>query len=332
MSFTNFIDTISLSLYGTLTITLFYYLLKPLFVKMKDEPEIYPYSTVDEIPFKLDERIKHYENLSQTITKIDSEYPFIIRLDGRCFSKFTKKLKKYNNQPFSMEFKEAMIKTCHDLLHEFKPTTVYTHSDEITMIFNNTVSDNGVNYPHIFGGRVFKILSLVSSFASVRFNNNLKLPITPSDFSKKVSIIHNPTFDARIIVFPKDHEIVNHMIWRSKYDCYRNFVGMYAQKYMSHKKLNNMSTNDRIQYLKVYDIFLDTDDNYIDQSLKYGLFMKLHISQNTTDNLTSFYIFKNINYSENLYDFLLAKNDSYVNIDNLNIHDPIILEISNMIY
>jgi tRNA(His) 5'-end guanylyltransferase len=307
-------------------------------MRKRVEPQIYKYD-ISEIPSKLDERMKYYENLSQTITKIDPTYPFIVRLDGRCFSKFTKKLKKINNQPYSTDFKEAMVKTCHDLLQEFRPSTIYTHSDEITMIFDRAISDNGFIHAHLFGGRVFKILSLISSFASVRFNNNINTTNVQSDFSKKVSIVHNPTFDARIIVFPEDHEIVNHMIWRSKYDCYRNFVSMYAMQYMSKKQLNNISTPDRIESLKSFGVFLD--DYKIDQSLKHGIFMKLHVpqnndesqkdnifmklhvSQNNDESLTSFYVFKNLNYSEYMYEFLLAKNDSYIDINDLHIHDVI---------
>ena len=237
------LDVSLITMFFGITFTLFGYMIKPLFEK-KENKIIYPYP-IEDLPISLDERIKYYEEMSQHITTIDPIQPYIVRLDGRSFSRFTKKYKTNENVPYSIEFKKAMIQTCHDILHEFRPTTIYTHSDEITLIFKNAISDNGIIHKHLFGGRTFKIISLISSYASVRFNHNMNITKNSSEFVGSVNVNQNPTFDARIIVFPEEYEILNHMIWRSKGDCTRNFISMFAEKYISKKSIKHLKTNER---------------------------------------------------------------------------------------
>ena len=69
--------------------------------------------------------MKSYEKCST----LDRNQPFILRLDGKNFSKLTRGLKK----PFDTSFLDAMIFT---LMEEFRPSTGYCHSDEISLVFN----------------------------------------------------------------------------------------------------------------------------------------------------------------------------------------------------
>ena len=113
---------------------------------------------------KLGDRMKKYEaDMDYRILPCES---FIVRLDGRSFSKFTKKFYK----PFDIVFVKAMCKTMTDLVDEFDVQTGYTHSDEITLIFNSKCSKE--EYAlfllgqvekkdlriHLFDGRIQKIL------------------------------------------------------------------------------------------------------------------------------------------------------------------------------
>jgi hypothetical protein len=45
-------------------------------------------------------------------------------------------------------------------------------------------------------------------------------------------------FDGRILIFENDEtsEIMNHMIWRSVYDCSRNTISSYARYIIKSKK------------------------------------------------------------------------------------------------
>jgi tRNA(His) 5'-end guanylyltransferase len=321
------IDISLILLFCSSTLILFLYMIKPLFYRNENKYKLNYPDICDKLPVNLDERIKYYEKQSQTITQIGPEYPFIIRLDGRAFTKFTKQFKKINKDiPYSIEFKTAMIKTCHDLLHEFNPSTVYTHSDEITMIFNSAIVEDNI-HQHIFGGKVFKLLSLISAFASVRFNANLNIQKNDSTFNTKVKINENPTFDAIVIVFPKSYEIVNHMMWRSKGDCTRNFISMFAEKFIPKKQLQHMNLTTRIENLQKIGINLSGEN--IDYSLKHGIFIKKCSPTINGEIITNFYVFKNYKFAEDMLNFLLCDHGNKYNMENLSSMNPIVYDITN---
>lgn len=295
-----------------------------------------PYLTKNKnyIPVSLAERMKYYEDLSKTVIKVNSKQPFAVRLDGRAFSKFTKQFKKYSethyNVPYSPEFKRAMLLTTHDIIHEYSASCGYTHSDEMTIIFSACVTENST---HNFDGKVIKILTTMSSFATERFNyymtneiNILKEKLNEcitnnydiiEHLSKPTKVMSVATFDARLIVFPIDkiNEIGNLLLWRSKNDCSRNFVSMFAEKYIGKNKLESLNTSQRIEQLinKGYLGFTQDDEN-LDYSLKFGVFMKrnersnkiLENQQNERKSIaTNFYVFKNLLYSSDFVNFLL---------------------------
>lgn len=278
------------------------------------------------VPFGLGERMKYYEEQSRKLEVIPNDRPFIVRLDGRAFSNFTRKYKKIAKDtldlPYSKEFKHAMLLTANDLLHEFNCTTAYTHSDEITLIFNNINPES----QYIFDGKVYKLLSLIPSFACGSFMLHFSEELINSGIQseenkenkenskcdkliKKLLEPNNidsiPTFDARIIVFPKEkeYEIVNHMIWRSKGDCIRNFISLYAETYLGKKNILGMSNVERLEKLK--EKGYDLNGENIDYSLKYGTFLKY----NTKSNQVEFYVFKQISFTSYMYNFLTKKQD-----------------------
>ena len=154
----------------------------------------------------LGDRMKQYE--SEMDLRIKPYESFVIRLDGRSFSKFTKGFSK----PFDINFIKVMSMTMGDLVKKFEAQTGYTHSDEITLIFAPRCSkeefdlldnlvDNLINNStnnstqcakiqpvesvqqnqqnqytqakiissHPFDGRVQKLLSLTSSYCSVNY-------------------------------------------------------------------------------------------------------------------------------------------------------------------
>ena len=74
-------------------------------------------------------RMKAYEEPLDHV--VDPNLPFIIRLDGHKFSKFTKGFRK----PFDVRLHRAMVRSACDVLSELRPTVAYTQSDEITFVF-----------------------------------------------------------------------------------------------------------------------------------------------------------------------------------------------------
>ncbi len=197
----------------------------------------------------LDTRMRNYEELSYGIKKVDPSSPFIIRLDGNGFSKFTRNLEK----PFDIKFSNAMIETCKDLVNKFGASTGYTHSDEITLIFPRCNEES----VHMHNGKTMKLVSLTAAYCSVRFNYHLKTD---------QSVI----FDSRIIVYPEPYEILNHMLWRSMYDCYRNCVSTYADTYVGKKKTMGVKIKERIKMLEEIGINFEN----VDEHWKHGTYIK----------------------------------------------------------
>lgn len=299
------------------------------------------------VPVDLGERMKYYEAMSENISVVEPEQSFVIRIDGRAFSKYTKSLKalsqKTHDVPYSPEFKRCMLLTANSLLREFRPSTVYTHSDEITLIFSPSVDKNGYSTPHAYDGKVRKLLSLIPSYASVVFKTNIdremELVYGKSTEYKNVSkqlqseytCGEVPTFDARLIVFPEDYEIVNCIMWRSKGDCTRNFVAMFSDKYLSKKSTHQVSTKDRIIMLREKGFELEGED--VDISMKYGTMLKINGEKrgNTDDACSVFYSFKNFKFSNEMLDFLLAKN-SLVGVDKLSICQPVVHDYHKLFF
>jgi tRNA(His) guanylyltransferase len=284
----------------------------------------------------LGDRMKKYEdeNTKPNIRPCDS---FIVRLDGRSFSKFTKRLVK----PFDILFVKAMCLTTKDLVKEFDAQTGYTHSDEITLIFNSKCSNDEfldhMDYfdrskngkckcrtniyitNHLFNGRIHKILSLISSYCSVRFNYHLEKLIEPVQHEYDVKFIelvqsHKQMFDSRILVFDEflKYEVLNHQIWRSVQDCYRNAITAYAHTYFGYQKIMNKKSTEMIEMLKNEKNLDWNDETQIPLFIKHGLYCKkIKIQKKVGDNVAirtecAFAQYK-INYSEDNLNVLLSK-------------------------
>jgi tRNA(His) guanylyltransferase len=224
----------------------------------------------------LGDRMKTYEKESMDISQIDPSSSYILRLDGSCFSKFTKPFKK----PFDDIFLRIMINTTKDLLQHTKAVTAYTHSDEITLVFDKAEKNDDIERVHIYNGRVFKIISLTAGYCSARFNYWLQYYLkdikdATDDYYDKRDTINriaksSPCFDCRLIVFPNNEEIVNHMIWRSIHDCYRNCIQGHGQHKYGPKNifgLNNKQIKD-----KLYTDGINIDE--IPLHYRYGTFIK----------------------------------------------------------
>jgi tRNA(His) 5'-end guanylyltransferase len=261
------------------------------------------------VPAELGERMKYYEELSQYYDVIPKDSPFIVRLDGRAFTNLTSNLKKLEEEPnavYSKKVQTAMVLTAQNLQKEFKCSTAYTHSDEITLIFDKSKIKNGTE--HLFGGRVFKLISTTASCASVSFLNNLRKLYGDDKLGHDI----NPTFDARVIVFPigKEYEIVNHMIWRSKGDCQRKFIAMYSEKILGKKYVHGMLNETRIKVLK--ELGLDINSPNMNFPLKHGVFIKF--DRSTMDY--TYWVFKNISFSMDLLKFFTENHDSDLYLSN----------------
>lgn len=209
--------------------------------------------------------MKAIESMGWTMGFVDPTSLYVVRLDGRKFSTFTRGFAR----PFDMLFAAAMVLTMNDMVNEFHATTGYTHSDEISLVFRPARKDDGDpkdRGEHLFGGRVHKLLSIMAGYCSVRFNVHISTLVrcAPTDvhapaytdaFRQKVSEMAQ-CFDARILVFGGDGDeapaLVDYFHWRSVTDCNRNAIATYGRHF-----LGKRVTYDEMNCAQVRALLLD---------------------------------------------------------------------------
>ncbi len=253
----------------------------------------------------LGDRMKMYEKLSENMSSILPYLPYVARLDGKSFSKFTSGFKK----PFDSIIIRSMVSTMNDLMEEFNAKTGYCHSDEITLIFppvctKKDYEDNiipGEMKTHEFSGRIMKLCSVYSGMCSVRFNYHINkelekiININPGEYKKStIEAVrsYRCCFDSRIIVFPEDksYEVCNHMIWRSLYDCNRNCVQAYAHHYLGNKNVHKKNNVEMIEMLKIKNI--NWDD--VPLAHKHGIYAKMVLIKKKSEDGKTEYIRRDI--------------------------------------
>ena len=235
----------------------------------------------------LGDRMKNYEK--QYEQSISTDENIVIRIDGHKFSKYTKGFKR----PFDEILSKAMEQTTKDLVQEFQAVVGYTQSDEITLVipspkpkkehYNKLPSQD---LKHAYNGRIQKMASLASGFATMAFNKNLE-ELSLDFYQRKIlcfsakkedyeyndmmeTKIFKAWFDARVYSVPNDIEAFNSVLWRY-HDCIKNSKSMVAQTYCSHKSLNKKSGEEQIRFC------LETtgeDYNNIEERYKSGIFIK----------------------------------------------------------
>lgn len=200
----------------------------------------------------LGDRIKSYEKINTSLVA-SKTLPLVVRLDGKNFSSFTRKITRDAN-PFSIGFCKIMQATANHLLNEFHAKVVYTVSDEITLVFINSEKSQ-----HPFGGKLFKIQSLMAATASTYFISQLATFIP-----EKIGTM--PIFDCRAFSVPNIMEAYNSILWRCQ-DGFRNAVSTVARLYYSETQLFKKTTRE--QLIKLKDKGIDFEASY-DAMFKYG--------------------------------------------------------------
>lgn len=188
----------------------------------------------------LGDRMKGYE-AAETERAFDPSLPLIARLDGRAFSTFTRGMRK----PFDADLSNIMREVTAHLIEKNHARIGYTQSDEITLIFDR---DSEESQP-IFGGRCFKIASVLAGMASAKFAL-LADKVWPDRVAKSV-----PQFDCRAFSVPSRVEAVNCLVWREN-DASRNAVQMVAQAHFSPKQLHGKSCDELEEMLAGVNVLM----------------------------------------------------------------------------
>lgn len=183
----------------------------------------------------LGDLLKEQERL-EAGRKADPYLPLMARIDGKCFSKFTKGLER----PFDPRFVNLMVATTKHLVQESEALLGYCQSDEITLYWNNNKSEHS-NREYWFGGKFQKLTSVLAGTASSFFSANL-----PHHLPEKVG--QYPVFDARVWNVPDMEHVYKNFLWRWK-DAQKNSVSMYARHFFSHKSLQGKTSGQMKEML-----------------------------------------------------------------------------------
>lgn len=208
----------------------------------------------------LGDRMKEYE--ATTRTTLLRRTPVIIRVDGRAFHTFTKRIiadqfldvDRTGNRvcdmslvdtPYSVKLHSVMNATAASLFNQIQNAVfVYTQSDEISILLRDWDRHETQQW---FGGGVQKMCSLSSSIATAAFNFHFE-----REFNYQPTCLQDlATFDSRVFNLPKE-EVVNYFIWRQQ-DASRNSVQMYGRHFFSQKEMmgkNNNQVQDMLMLQK----------------------------------------------------------------------------------
>lgn len=172
----------------------------------------------------LGDRMKSLERAPQT-APFTADLPLYARVDGRGFSRFTRGMAR----PFDPRMLAAMQRTARALLEDTAAQAAYVQSDEISLLWAG--SDVPGRTP-FFGGKTFKVVSVLAGMATAQFTRALiENPEGLDAFLPRA-----PHFDARACQLPSAETAAEMIRWRSE-DATRNALQMVAQHHFSHKSL-----------------------------------------------------------------------------------------------
>lgn len=189
----------------------------------------------------LGDRMKgHYENRCKHF--FPRRLYTLIRLDGKSFHSYTKRLKK----PFDLRLMADMNWTAQYLCKEIMGAEMaYIQSDEITILLTDF---RNINSEPWFNGNQSKIESVSASLATGYFNylrwglrdvEKIEDGLKINPISTKIA-----AFDSRAWVKADPFEVENEFIWRQQ-DWTRNSINLAASSVYSHKELQNKSNSDK---------------------------------------------------------------------------------------
>jgi len=186
------------------------------------------------------DRMKGYENEFRAFVgdKVGLPlYPYM-RLDGRSFSNFTKKLASRGliYKPRDVNFEDVFVRTCKDLVSEFSLKLAFHQSDEISIFFAPVVDPAS---QMLFDGNIQKLASVVPSYFTARFCYH---------FHQRYGEVPEVSFDGRVCAFRDDVEATNMLVWRFQ-DAKRNLIQDIAHRKFGDKFLFKKSTAEKFEMI-----------------------------------------------------------------------------------
>lgn len=156
--------------------------------------------------------------------RLPSRMPVIIRLDGKSFHSFTKRIGA--QKPFDALFIHTMSALARYLGQQVQTAQfAYVQSDEISLLLHPY---KRLTTQPWLGNEIQKIVSVSAGMASQFVARSYK---------------QEAVFDSRVFVLP-EAEVVNYYIWRQQ-DAMRNSVAMLAQAHFGPSKLHQKGIKEQ---------------------------------------------------------------------------------------
>lgn len=214
------------------------------------------------------DKVKALEALSAKEV-LDENSPICIRIDGKAFHTFTKGLAR----PYDKRLSQAMINTMNFLVEKTDARLGYTQSDEISLVYFKMTNSQQT----YFGSRVQKLISVLSSMATAKFNDEIRKGIP-----EKEDVF--AYFDCRAWNVPTLQDAADVFVWRQD-DAIKNAVSMAASAYYSHKQLQNKSSLEKKKMLEEKNISWEQYPDFF----KSGTFaMKKHKEVELSEEMKQF--------------------------------------------
>lgn len=201
------------------------------------------------------DRMKAYE-ASTTALLFDPEMPLCARVDGRSFSTFTHGMKR----PFDEDMSRLMQKVAVALVEKTGARCAFTQSDEISLLFHaSDMPDSRI----FFGGRQFKVISVLAAMASAIFAVEAS-KLWPERCERGL-----PVFDARAFQVPNRSEAASVFLWRYL-DCERNAIQMVAQSLFPHRDLQGKNIRTQLAMIEAAGVSMEAFPDFF----KHGSFVR----------------------------------------------------------
>jgi len=197
--------------------------------------------------------LKKIENKFTSVA-LKSDEPVYCRLDGRSFSKFTKK--NQHTKPCDINLLSTMIETTEDLFHEWNADLAFVQSDEISLLWLPKTTEG---YEFVFGGKIQKLASTLASSCTMHFILN---------YLDRFSEMKYPyaSFDCRVMNMSKE-DAFKMFYWRHV-DAKKNAISGYCLSEFSPRQLHGKNSDERILMLEGKGIDYKKHPNFL-----YGTFL-----------------------------------------------------------
>lgn len=215
-------------------------------------------------------RMKEYEKVSDV--KLIKRMPVIVRIDGKAFHTFTRGFDKPYDYRLSLLMKdlaEYLLKNVQNCV------LAYTQSDEVSLVLNDYKT---LETDALFDNRVQKIVSVIASQATARFNEAFYKTFASDE--KFFGKLFKVNFDCRAFNISSD-ELENYLLWRQR-DCKRNTISSYGRYFLTHRAIQGKNSSQIIEMLKEKGV--DIED--IPSDVRYGIL--LYKSTNDSSHIFTF--------------------------------------------